>query len=93
MAENITLYELNNMLSIVVNNAFQKQYRVAAEISELREYSSGHCYLELIEKDDNGNTVAKARANIWAATYRKLRPFFEYSTGISLKAGIKILVT
>lgn len=93
MAENITLYELNNMLSIVVNNAFQKQYRVAAEISELRENSSGHCYLELIEKDDNGNTVAKARANIWASTYRKLRPFFEYSTGISLKAGIKILVT
>ena len=93
MADNITLYELNNMLSIVVGNTFQKQYRVAAEISELRENSSGHCYMELIEKDDNGNTVAKARANIWAATYRKLRPFFEYSTGISLKAGIKILVT
>ena len=93
MAENITLYELNNMLSIVVGNAFQKQYKVAAEISELRVNSSGHCYMELVEKDDQGNTVAKARANIWANTYRKLRPFFEYSTGIQLKAGIKILVT
>ena len=93
MAENITLYELNNMLSIVVGNAFQKQYKVAAEISELRVNSSGHCYMELIEKDEQGNTVAKARANIWASTFRKLQPFFEYSTGISLKAGIKILVT
>ncbi|MBR5532602.1 MAG: exodeoxyribonuclease VII large subunit [Bacteroidales bacterium] len=93
MAENITLYELNNMLSIVVGNAFQKQYKVAAEISELRVNSSGHCYMELVEKDDQGNTVAKARANIWAATFRKLQPFFEYSTGITLKAGIKILIT
>ena len=93
MAENITLYELNNMLSIVVGNAFQKQYKVAAEISELRVNSSGHCYMELVEKDEQGNTVAKARANIWASTFRKLQPFFEYSTGISLKAGIKILVT
>ncbi|MBQ3576954.1 MAG: exodeoxyribonuclease VII large subunit, partial [Coprobacter sp.] len=93
MPENITLYELNNMLSVAVNNAFPKQYKVAAEISELRENNSGHCYMELIEKDDMGNTVAKARANIWAATYRKLRPFFEYSTGISLTAGIKVLVT
>ena len=93
MPENISLYELNNMLSVAVNNAFPKQYKVAAEISELRENNSGHCYMELIEKDDMGNTVAKARANIWAATYRKLRPFFEYSTGISLTAGIKILVT
>lgn len=93
MAENITLYELNNMLSIVVGNAFQKQYKVAAEISELRINGSGHCYMELIEKDEQGNTVAKARANIWASTFRKLQPFFEYSTGISLKAGIKILVT
>ncbi len=93
MAENITLYELNNMLSIVVGNAFQKQYNVAAEISELRVNGSGHCYMELIEKDEQGNTVAKARANIWASTFRKLQPFFEYSTGISLKAGIKILVT
>ena len=93
MPENISLYELNNMLSVAVNNAFPKQYKVAAEISELRENNSGHCYMELIEKDDMGNTVAKARANIWAATYRKLRPFFEYSTGISLTAGIKVLVT
>ncbi|MBR4119481.1 MAG: exodeoxyribonuclease VII large subunit [Bacteroidales bacterium] len=93
MPENITLYELNNMLSVAVSNAFPKQYKVAAEISELRENSSGHCYIELIEKDDMGNTVAKARANIWAATYRKLRPFFEHSTGISLTAGIKVLVT
>ena len=93
MAENITLYELNNMLSIVVGNAFQKQYKVAAEISELRVNSSGHCYMELIEKDEQGNTVAKARANIWASTFRKLQPFFEYSTGIPLKAGIKILIT
>lgn len=93
MAEHVTLYELNNLLSVAVNNAFPRQFKVAGEISELRENNSGHCYLELIEKDSSGNIVAKARANIWAATYRKLRPFFEYSTGISLRAGIKVLLS
>lgn len=92
MAEDITLYELNNMASVAIGSALPDKYRVAAEISELRENSSGHCYMELVQKDEQGRTVAKARANIWAATYRKLRPFFEYSTGMTLKAGIKVLV-
>lgn len=92
MAESYTLYELNSMLSAAVSEAFPKNYWVTAEISELRENSSGHCYLEFIQKDELGNSVARARANIWAGTYRKLLPFFEHSTGIHLTAGIKVLV-
>ena len=52
MAEHVTLYELNNLLSVAVNNAFPRQFKVAGEISELRENNSGHCYLELIEKTE-----------------------------------------
>jgi exodeoxyribonuclease VII large subunit len=64
---------------------------VVAEISELKENRTGHCYLELIEKEDN-TIIARSRATIWSYTYRMLKPYFETSTGQSFTQGIKILV-
>ncbi|MCK4700340.1 MAG: exodeoxyribonuclease VII large subunit, partial [Bacteroidales bacterium] len=64
-----------------------------AEISELKINNSGHCYLELIEKDPNQDKIiARARATIWSYTFRMLKPYFETASGISLDKGIKILV-
>lgn len=93
MNEEITLYELNMVVGAAISEALPGRYRVAAEISELRDNASGHCYMELVQKDAAGQTVAKARANIWASTYRNLRPYFEKATGERLRAGIKVLVT
>lgn len=94
MENEITLYQLNMMVSAAVTDAFPGKFKVSAEISEQREHSSGHCYLELIQKDPaTGQTVARARANIWANTYRTLRPYFEQATGRKLQAGVKVLVT
>lgn len=94
MEKEITLYQLNMMVSAAVTDAFPGRFRVSAEISEQREHSSGHCYLELIQKDAaSGQTIARARANIWANTYRTLRPYFEQATGRKLQAGVKVLVT
>jgi exodeoxyribonuclease VII large subunit len=68
-------------------------YWVIAEISEIKENYAGHCYLELIEKNnDERNVRAKVKALIWNNRYRFLRSFFENITGESLKAGIKILI-
>ena len=77
-----------------VTGALKKElpgsYWVIAEIMELRE--NRHCYMELIEKnEENDSLLAKVRATIWASRYGMLRPFFETSTGSSLKSGIKIL--
>jgi exodeoxyribonuclease VII large subunit len=62
-----------------------------AEISEMKENRSGHCYLELIEKEEE-SIVARARATIWSYTYRMLKPYFETSTGQLFTQGLKILV-
>ena len=91
MNENITLSELNLSVKDTLQENFAQTYRVVAEISEMRE-SRGHAYLELIEKDNSGKTTAKARATIWAYTYRIIRPYFETTTGHSLEAGLKVLV-
>lgn len=91
--QKITLFELNQKVKEAIAQSFTNQYWVIAEISEIKENSSGHCYLELIQKEDlKDYPKAKARATIWAYTYRMLKPYFETSTGRSLSSGIKVLV-
>ena len=88
-----SLLELNARVRDALQEALPERYWVRAEISEARIHPSGHCYLELIEKEEStGRTVAKARATIWATTFRLLRPWFEQSTGQLFTSGIKLLV-
>jgi exodeoxyribonuclease VII large subunit len=90
----LTLSELNLLVKGVIKESISKNFWLVAEISEIRENYSGHCYIEFIQKDeDNDNLIAKARANIWANTYRILKPYFETTTGNSLSQGMKILVS
>lgn len=91
--EHLSLFELNSNIKEQLKEAFPSTYWVVAEISEIRTVRSGHCYLELIEKDTASDQIkAKARATIWAFTYRMLKPYFETSTRQTLSAGLKILV-
>jgi exodeoxyribonuclease VII large subunit len=89
----ITLLELNGMIRRVMEDHMGDAYWVVGEISEMNEARSGHCYLELVEKNEaSEQPLAKSRASIWAGTYRMLKPYFEKSTGQLLAPGIKILV-
>ena len=68
------------------------EYWVEAELSECRE-SRGHCYMELIQKDENTATpIAKASAKCWANKWIAIRPYFERTTGQALHAGMKVLL-
>jgi exodeoxyribonuclease VII large subunit len=58
----VTLYELNHLVSKVIESEMPSEYWVEAELSECRE-SRGHCYMELIQKDERTATpIAKASA-------------------------------
>lgn len=87
-----SLSELLLQVRETLGISFPSSYWVVAEILEIHENRSGHCYLELIEKSDQNDTLlARARGTIWAARYSMLRPYFEASTGTRLKTGIKVL--
>lgn len=89
----ISLSELTLEIQEAIRLNFSSTVWIRAEISELRENPGGHCYLELIEKDAASDTLlAKSKATIWASTYRMLKPYFESSTGQTLRAGLNILV-
>jgi exodeoxyribonuclease VII large subunit len=87
-----SLSELLQQVRDVLGASFPASYWIVAEIMEIHENRSGHCYLELIEKSGESDTLlARARGTIWAARYRMLRPYFESSSGTRLKSGIKLL--
>ncbi|MDR2652981.1 MAG: exodeoxyribonuclease VII large subunit [Prevotellaceae bacterium] len=90
----ISLLELQSMIKEKLNYAFPANYQVVADINEIKENSSGHCYLELVQHDENSSIPkAKLSATIWSYTYRMLKPYFESETGTSLSMGMKISVT
>lgn len=86
----LTLFELNSIIKETLSTYTEPTYWVVAEIGELRVNRSGHCYLDLIEKNDEA-LVAKMRGTIWSYTYRKLIGWFEAITGETLKPGMQIL--
>ncbi len=93
MNEKLSLTELQLIIRDSLYMTLPDMYWVIAEISEIKENYSGHCYLELIEKHpDEKNVRARAKAIIWSNRYSFLRSFFENITGESLKEGMKILV-
>jgi len=90
----LSLFELNKTIQDSIREAFPDTYWVTGEISELKINASGHCYIELIEKDSlTDKIIARARAIIWAYTYRMLGPYFELTTGRALSAGLKVLLS
>ena len=88
----LTLYELNSLVREVLECEMPDEYWVEAELSECRE-ARGHCYMELIQKDERSATpIAKASARCWASKWTLIRPYFERTTGQQLHAGMKVLL-
>ena len=88
----LSLLELNGLVRDVVEQCLWDYYWVQAELSEART-SRGHCYMELIQKEEGSNTpVAKAKAACWASVWAVIRPRFERVTGQRLAAGMKVML-
>jgi len=89
----LKLTELLLNVKDALKASLQKTYWIRAEISEISTNYSGHCYLELIEKPENSDTIsAKVRATIWSSVNRMLSAYFETVTGQQLEKGLKILI-
>ena len=91
--ESLSLYELNALVRRSLEQCLPDECWVQAELSDVRTNSTGHCYLEFVQKDPRSNSlIAKARGTIWANVFRLLKPYFEEATGQAFVAGIKVLV-
>lgn len=91
--EPLTLYELNSLVRGAINERLSSRYWVTGELSEVRETAAGHCYIELVQRDEaTREMTAKARGTIWARTYSLLRPYFLEQTGQHFGVGLKVLL-
>ena len=92
MEERYTLFQLNSRIKNLIEEGMPDSYWVEAEIAELRE-SGGHCYIELIEKDERSNTpIAKASARCWRSRWAIVKSHFFHVTGSSLARNMKVLL-
>jgi len=87
----LSLSELNSLIHAAIANALPDLYWVIAEIAECKCNQKGHCYLDLVEKEEH-KTVAQIRATIWSYEYRTLSRKFEAAAKTELKQGIKVLL-
>ena len=62
--KHLTLFELHQIIQRVFYLNFEESIWIEAEISESRVHS-GHVYITLVEKNANGQIVAKASCSLW----------------------------
>lgn len=92
MIKALSLFELNSLVADVIDSTMSRSYWVQAELSEARE-NRGHCYMELIEKNEGSNApIARASAKCWSNVWMLIKPAFIRMTGQEVRAGMKVML-
>ena len=89
----VSLSQLLAGVERAVAQAYQQGVWTRVDVVNVRlDVRKKHVYLELSERDDEGNVIAKAQGTIWARTAERILPQFERESGAQLAPGIKLLV-
>lgn len=87
----LSLLELTRLVASLVQQPETQNVWVTAELSDVT-VRGGHCYMELLQKDDRGCQVAKARGVIWANNYPRIDTEFYNATGQRFATGLKVML-
>ena len=87
----MTLRELMNVVGQLVQVPETSGVWVTAELADVA-VRGGHCYMELLQKDDGGRQIARVRGCIWANVYSRLAPYFYRLTGQQFASGLKVML-
>lgn len=93
MEGKISLLELQERIKTGIERSVPGSIWITAEISEINNNISGHCYLDLVDyKEGERGVAAKARGMIWSSVNRVLKPYFETTAGAPLSVGMHVLL-
>ena len=87
----ITLLELTQRISNLVMRPETQNVWITAELQDVAS-RGGHCYMELLQKDENGRQVARIRGCCWANIYGPLSRRFYEATGQQFASGLKVML-
>lgn len=93
MPENqaISLLDLTRRISRLVSQPETQNVWVTTELQDVG-VRGGHCYMELLQKDDNGAQLARIRGCCWASVFGPLSRKFRNATGQEFTSGIKVML-
>lgn len=88
----ITLKQLSDQITSIINQNFTSSYWVLMDIQKLNLYRTGHAYPELVEKDEKTNKiVAQMHGIIWSSDFLAIQRKFMQVLGTEMKDGIRVL--
>ncbi|MDE6528407.1 MAG: exodeoxyribonuclease VII large subunit [Muribaculaceae bacterium] len=90
-ARSLSLLELTRLVASLVQRPETQNVWVTAELSDVA-VRGGHCYMELLQKDERGLQVAKARGVIWASNFPRIDAEFFAATGRRFSTGLKVML-
>ncbi len=86
-----SLLEVSRSIQKTLAERYKSLYWIKAEMNKLNHYThSGHCYPELVEKQD-GKIVAEIRSILWKADYTRINNNFLKIAQEPLREGITML--
>jgi exodeoxyribonuclease VII large subunit len=88
--EIFTLKQVANSIKKTIEERYNRLYWVKAEMHKLNRTMKGHCYPELVQKED-GKIVAEMKGTIWKSNFEKINSTFESIVNEPLKEGITLL--
>jgi len=86
-----SLLEVSKSIQKTLAERYKSLYWIKAEMNKLNHYThSGHCYPELVEKQD-GKIVAEIRSTLWKADFTRINNNFLKIAQEPLREGITML--
>lgn len=90
-SKSMTISQLCTLLQKLVKVPQVTDVWVVGELSDFT-LRGGHCYADLVEKDDDGKPVAKIPLRIWNYMFNAINAKFERGTGQPIATGLKVKV-
>ena len=88
--EIFTLKQVATSIQKAISERYHRLYWVKAEMHKLNYTIKGHCYPELVHKED-GKLVADMRGQIWKANYDRISKNFAEIVKEPLRDGMTLL--
>jgi exodeoxyribonuclease VII large subunit len=86
-----TLRQVVSSIRKTIEERYQSEYWVKAEMHKLGQTRSGHCYPELVQKED-GKIVAEMRGTIWKHNFDRINARFMQVVKEPLKEDTTLLM-
>ena len=94
MSESPQIFSLKQVVSSIrktIEERYQQVYWVKAEMHKLNQFASGHCFPELLQKE-NGTIVAQIRGTIWKQSFERINSRFIQVVKEPLKEDTTLLM-